>query len=73
MLGIAFRAENDNNNGFKFIPVDLTGCDFLKYMEDDTEEDLKDRNITITTPCKPTFKELHQKSRGRTVMRGVKG
>lgn len=71
MLSLAFRVDDDDSIGFKFLPADLTDSDFLKYQEIDPED--LDEGPIITKPSKPKFKNIHSsKSTPRMITRGVK-
>lgn len=72
MLGTAFRMLDDENAGFRFVPVDLTEAEGLKYNDPDDEDD-KRGGLTITKPSKPKYLTIHHAtSTPRMVMKGVR-
>jgi hypothetical protein len=66
LYSIAFYIVEDDANGFKFTPKDLTDIEPFKYEEREPGE-----SQTISKPGTPTFKDVTGKNRPKTITRGV--
>ena len=71
-LGLAFRIEIDDEAGYKFIPNDIAGKDYLKYKAPELDN-TDDGGGFAHKPSPPTFKDIASPgNKAKTVSRGVR-
>lgn len=73
LLSTVFSAKNDDNNGFRFEPINLSGADCLKYDFSRDDEDTGSGGITTTKPLsrdKP-IEATNAKNKAKFVNKGV--
>lgn len=73
LLSTAFSAKNDDNNGFCFEPINLSGADCLKYGFSRDDEDTEPGGVTTTKPIKrdKPIEATNAKNKAKFVNKGV--
>lgn len=73
LLSTVFSAKNDDNNGFRFEPINLSGADYLKYGFGRDDEDTERGGTTTTKPIKQDkpIEATNAKNKAKFVNKGV--